>query len=267
MLNTILTCIRLLPRKDGYKREIVYIKALDGTNSFIQALEIKRLFYQFCTIVGRTTNDYIVIDFKTVGKGVFDPLSLVTYDEEYDKEYIGFSMIDEDDNLIKNNISTNTIESIKHRTLSEDTVSCVYPVVASNELNSDIAEKLKDDLRKNKISLLVDEIKANELMRKKIQKSGKKAQELLNDPYFEAWFLQPYVETSMCISEIVNLEYKLVGRTIKIDPQNKRDRKDRYSSISYGNYFASLLDRKLLKQTDSNSWDSYTNIFGKKSFI
>ena len=117
-----------------------------------------------------------------------------------------------------------------------------------------------------KIHFLVDEIKAHSVLTKILGKKGKKSLEFLNDPYYSAWFLRPYVETELCISETVNLEYKVVSGKIKLEESVSTARKDRYSSISYGNYLASLFDSKLLKQEkDSFDWKEYI-YFGKDSF-
>jgi hypothetical protein len=71
--------------------------------------------------------------------------------------------------------------------------------------------------------------------------------------------INPYNQTSELINECVNLEYTISSGNIKID--EKRGRKDRYSSISYGNYVASKLEMDLLmegrKEDDIDVWSEY----------
>ena len=56
----------------------------------------------------------------------------------------------------------------------------------------------------------------------------------------------PFIQTSLLINELVNLEYTTVGTDIKIK-EIGTNRKDRYSSISYANQFANELERKLAR--------------------
>lgn len=56
----------------------------------------------------------------------------------------------------------------------------------------------------------------------------------------------PFIQTSLLINELINLEYTTVGTEIKIK-ETGTNRKDRYSSISYANQFANELERKLAR--------------------
>ena len=61
-------------------------------------------------------------------------------------------------------------------------------------------------------------------------------------------------------SETSSLVYEKGNETgvIVIHEQGK-NRKDRYTSISYGSYFASLLERDLISQTDSYEVGCFIN--------
>ena len=65
--------------------------------------------------------------------------------------------------------------------------------------------------------------------------------------------MRPYAQTSAFIDECMNLEMSTNNGFIKLDRKNGR--KDRYTSISYGNYLASFLDRDLIRES------SYENEF------
>jgi hypothetical protein len=60
----------------------------------------------------------------------------------------------------------------------------------------------------------------------------------------------PYLNTTLLVSEMVNLEADINHDTglIKLK-EPKTGRKDRWSAVSYGNYFASMLEKDLLKDT------------------
>jgi len=57
---------------------------------------------------------------------------------------------------------------------------------------------------------------------------------------------------------MVNLEYETKNGVIRLK-EKASNRKDRYSSLSYGNYFATVLERKLNKPKPK--LDSASSIF------
>jgi len=69
-----------------------------------------------------------------------------------------------------------------------------------------------------------------------------------------AWFLQPYVNINLFISECVNLDLSLVGGKIKLQ-EKAGNYKDRYTSVSYANWIISMFDHELLKEGDGESDD------------
>ena len=65
-------------------------------------------------------------------------------------------------------------------------------------------------------------------------------------------FQLPYYNTTMLVNETINLSYELVNGKIRVsEPAGMR--KDRYSSVSYGNYIASELEREILKPSRSDN--------------
>lgn len=71
----------------------------------------------------------------------------------------------------------------------------------------------------------------------------------------KAKFISSYVQITLLINEMINLEaeYNDNGQVKLKEPKSKR--KDRYSSVAYGNYVATLLERKLNKQTEYDTDD------------
>ena len=70
-------------------------------------------------------------------------------------------------------------------------------------------------------------------------------------------FEKPFLETQLLISETVGLVYEKKEQTGAIVVKEQgANRKDRYTSCSYGNYFASLLEQDLLSDNNETEWDT-----------
>lgn len=217
---TALTIARLVPKKDGYDREIVYLETLEGTHTGQQALRIKQLFYDFDC-------QHIVLDRAGAGIGVYDALAERTLDNTRGIEYEPFSC--------QNN------EELAKRCMYPNAPKYIFAIHGTAELNSEIAIRFKDSLSRGKVVLPVIETEGNEFLMSS-EKFKKLPQEI------KERFKLPYVQTTLLINEIINLEAEIneTGR-IKLK-EAKTARKDRYSSISYLNYFATELEVKNRKK-------------------
>ena len=71
-------------------------------------------------------------------------------------------------------------------------------------------------------------------------------------PQEQADKLLPYIQTSLMQNEIICLEYEVKQSYIRVY-ETGRNRKDRYSSLSYGNYFIRLQEKKLQKRSKKKS--------------
>lgn len=71
----------------------------------------------------------------------------------------------------------------------------------------------------------------------------------------KAKFISSYAQITLLINEMINLEaeYADNGQVRLKEPKSKR--KDRYSSVAYGNYIASLLERNMNKKHDFDDDD------------
>jgi hypothetical protein len=107
-------------------------------------------------------------------------------------------------------------------------------------MNSDIAVTFKDSLKRNKIKLLISENEADEILRK-IKGYDKLPEEI------KTKFRLPYIQTSLLINEMMNLEGEITDSGLVKLREQGTGRKDRYSSLSYLNYIATELERKLKK--------------------
>lgn len=231
--NSVITCIRLIPTSKGYLRDIVYVESHQGENTILQALRIKQIYYDF-------EADYICLDLQQVGIAVYEQLGLVTKDEERGIEYEAFTVFEH------KSLDKKLIDELGEKTLGVSAKPVIYPISATARLNNDIAVDFRDKLQRQMISFLIDENYAEDYLTKHNKEySG------TNDINLHNWFTSPHVETQLLINETINLEYSISNGHIKLDTVGTA-RKDRYTSCSYGSYFASLLDVDLLKHGDSD---------------
>lgn len=218
--NSVYSILRLIPSGKTYIREVVYMETMDGGHSTIQAIRIRQLYDSFDC-------DYIVLDTQGVGMAVFDNLCQNLYDKEMKKEYEAFSCIND--------------EEMAKRCLVDNAPKKIFSVKAFLQFNSDCAVNFRDNLKKSKIRLLINENECKEVL------NAFKGYSKL--PYETQSKLQlPYLNTTLLVNEMVNLEAEINHDTGIVRLKEPRSgRKDRWSSVAYGNMFASILEKELLK--------------------
>lgn len=239
--NSIFTCMRLLPETtiyntensevkivNGYRRIVSFIQSVQGGDTTRQALAIRRLYEDF-------GSDYICLDTRNGGVAILDMLSKVMYDEDRNLEYSPLS-------CMNNENFANRIKNVNAKPV-------IYAVNATQQLNSDIAFSFREVLSNNMIDFLVNYNEAVD----DILPNVKDYVECSDSERF--FYEQPFFETQLLISETSSLVYEKMQQTgvIKIHEQGA-NRKDRYTSCSYGSYFASLLEQDLLSQSEKHDY-------------
>lgn len=250
--NSVLSCARLIPTSKGYIRELVYMDSFNGMNGLHQVLKAKRLFYDF-------EADYFIIDIVTIGLPTYDIFSNVTEDIERGVQYDAWKTM--------SHSTISNLEDLQNRAYSLNAVPLIYPITGSLEKNDLIAKDFNDKIKSGMFKFLVDESKADDYFLKTIVKKNKKTQEdSISDLNVKIDFLKPYVQTTALINETVSLEQTLTNGKIKLVEADRMSRKDRYSSCSYLNYFASLKDAEILREQNKDlDWKDYI-YFPKKGF-
>lgn len=206
-----------------YKRYVKNITACQGIHPEVQALMIRRLFDDYDC-------DYIVLDMRGNGISVYSYLCKKLYDNERKVEYIPFCSLNE--------FSDPKLEAYH---LEEEYEQRIYTVSPTEEFNHDIALDLKDKIVNQRIELLISKEDAMELLMQE-QWFVKNL-----SPEEKADFLMPYIQTNLLQTEMVLLERQDHPRYIKLKELPGK-RKDRYSSLAYGNYFISILEKDLVKK-------------------
>lgn len=233
--NTVISCARLTPTAKGWQTDFVYMESHNGKNVEIQGLRIKQLFTEF-------EADVIVLDVGGSGIFLFDFLSGVTKDETRGVEYPGYTVLNTD------KIEAKVYNELTERTLSKEAIPIIFPISATQQLNSAIAVSFKERMKSKLVNFLVDDNEEEEFL----IKSGNKDIIDQNNPELRAYLLNPHMQTTLLINESIALDMDLTGAAglIKlVEPPGFR--KDRYSSCSYLNYYVSLLDTDLLKDRNS----------------
>lgn len=232
--NSIFSCMRLLPEStthtladksieinNGYRRQFPYLESVQGGDIDMQAIRIRQLYEDF-------NADYIVLDLRNAGIAVYDRLAKVMYDEERQIEYSPLTCMND--------------ESIANRVKTPNANPCIFVITASQKMNSDIAMALKTALQDNKIDLLISYNKALEEQLPKIDEYNQ-AIELDDQLFYE----KPYLETQEFIAETNGLLCERKEQTgVLVISERGANRKDRYTSVSYSNYFADLLEQDLM---------------------
>lgn len=241
--NSIYSCIRLLPEsqeykvmdaqgehieiKRGYRRQVVYLEPVHGGETTKQAIRIKQLYTDF-------NADYCVLDGRNAGISVYDMLAKVLFDEERNVEYKPWKCMND--------------EKVANRIQIAGAQENVYMIKAQLETNSNIAEAMRDALNSGMIDLLISN---TEIMDELVNFVPEYA---TADVDVQLFFERPYLETAALINEMINLEYERGEQTGLIKIINNNDRKDRYTSVSYGNYFAQMLEHDLLSDSSKNEF-------------
>ena len=216
--NTVITCMRLIPNGDSYLRKVVYIESLNGSHTDDQAIRIKQLFEDMqCS--------YVALDTHGNGLSIYDALARIMYDDIRDIEYDAWCAFNDDD--------------MKSRAKSPNPMPVIFSIKAGNRLNHEITTLLRSNFQSGNIELPVSELEAREdLAEKKYYKDA--------TPDEKVDYEMPFIQTTLMVNELVNLDHEIVGGFIRIK-EKSGNRKDRYSSIGFANLLASHLEKKLNK--------------------
>ena len=238
--NSIFTCMRLIPESttytvqseggtskeisQGYRKIVSYIESIQGGDITRQAIRIKQLYEDLSC-------DYVVLDTRNGGLACYDLLAKVMYDESRDKEYQPWVCMNDD--------------SIANRIKTIGALPVLFAINASQKLNSEIANEMRIALTNNMIDFLIP---FNEAVESTLTKIPEYMSAI--DVDTQLFYEQPYLETQELINECVELTYERKEQTgLIVISEQGANRKDRYTSVSYGVHFASLLEQDLLSQS------------------
>lgn len=172
---------------------------------------------------------------------IYDLLARILYDPLFDTEYQPLSCMNDD--------------NIANRVKVEGANPCIFAINASQKLNSDIAMDFRRVLSAGLVDLLVGFEKASEEILPNIK-------EYVNSPDSETqlFYEAPFLETQALISETSRLLYDKNPQTGTITIYEKPgERKDRYTSVSYGNFMISMLERDMVSSSEEYEYSVLIN--------
>lgn len=245
--NSVYSCIRAIPEtstyetdngsieiKQGYRRQYSYIESNQIGDTTKQAVRIRQLFEDF-------DGSYIVLDVRNGGLQILYTLQKVLYDEERGVEYSPLCCMNNDD--------------YAKFCVDPHAPKCIYAINATQSLNSDIAISFRKNLVENKIDFLVNFNIAKEDI---LQNNRDYVEEIDGERQVE--FEKPFLETQAMISECAELQYEKLPQTGVIKIQEKgKNRKDRYTSCSYGSYFIDQLELDILGLSSEYEFTTFIN--------
>ncbi len=239
---SVFSLIRLLPKgKQQYERQLNYMEDMEGIDFQTQAIRIRQLYDDFDC-------DYIVLDLKNVGAGILDNLRIPLTDIDRGVEYEPLNVSNDDD----------LASTCKY----PEAPRVIHVINATNERNMEMANLLADNFMRGKFRLLIREEQAEELFRQ-----DKKLKYLNLNPSTQALLKYPYRQTELFISEVMNLEQVNMDNGAFKLVTSGRARKDRYSSVSYGNQFATILERELARHTRNIDFKRFGSVRKPKNII
>lgn len=222
---------QLLPTKaNRYINNIIYTETSEGLRTEEQALQIRKLFEEYeC--------DYIVIDCKGVGLGVYDALASDITDVESGEIYPALSCCNNPD--------------MAARCTNRNAEKAIWAINGAARFNSDCAVMLREGFKSGKIRLLVTEYDGEKAL------SSIKGYNNLNASE-QTELTLAYVNTTLLINELINLQYEEPNGLIKIIEKSGM-RKDRYSSLSYNYWVACQLEKNIRKKSSND--DDVRDVF------
>lgn len=170
-----------------------------------------------------------MITIELNGISVYDDCTRLLYDEDRDEEYPAWTAMNSD--------------AMDDRRLDRNALPFIYSIKGNVKLNHRISTGLRNSFQKGRIKLLQNELHGKDFL------DGNKAMDYRNRSEEEkAKMLNPYIQTTALTNELVNLEYESTGGYIKIKEVGA-NRKDRYSSLAYGNHYADILEDDLKRRS------------------
>lgn len=245
--NSIFSCMRLLPESTtynreegelkidkGYRRIVCYMESIQGGDVTKQTVRIRQLYEDFSA-------DYICLDMRNAGIAVYDMLANVMYDEERCVEYSPLTAINND--------------GLKDRVRVDGAIPCIYTINATQMLNSSIALDFRRILEQKKIDFPVSLEVAREEILPQIKEYN-----VAIDGETQFFYESPFLETQAFISETTSLIYEKKDQTgVIVIREQGNNRKDRYTSVSYGSWFATQLEKDLISQSEDYEYGTFIN--------
>lgn len=205
---------------NNFMSNVIYMENHEGLNTDELALVVRRLYDMYkCTD--------LVVDTNGSGLGVFDILIQDILDPTTGEVYHALSCCND--------------KAMAERCKVSDAPKVIWSIKASASFNNEICILLRSGFQSGKINLLVTDFEAEEILKDKIKGFDKM------QAFEQVQYKLPYIQTSLLVYELINLEYEVKGTNVKITEKSGM-RKDRYSSLAYNYWVQCQLEREMLRK-------------------
>lgn len=221
-----LEIISVICKSNGkVERRLEYIESMGGGDDKAVKQRIRELFWD-CEC------DYVCLDVQGGGSVYWNDLTTPwEHPSRQDWNPHGFGLCEEPNMQF---INEGTLNELRVRTVDPEAIPCMIPMKATSELNSNMWKSLWKVLNNGDLLLLEDELQAT----KKFDDNYKN-ELLTSQQRFLA--LNPFVQTSMLISEGINLSQSWKNGILTLT-QPRLGHKDRCSALQYGNALADKIE-------------------------
>lgn len=244
--NTAITVAKVLPRKESFKKNIVYVEVINGANYITdQAPRLKKLIQLY-------NPREIVIDGNGPGIGLLDAMALPSLDSKTGEQFPAYYVFNNDHHLPPDKKSP-TDEPLPELN------AIIYDIKAGANNDDAIHSNFFSQINNGTVSLLAHE----RVVREKLL-STKKGQKM--SLYDRRVYLLPYEMTSRLIDELNNLRLKPTGvqNQFKIERISRSIEKDRFSSLEYTLFRIKYYEDKAQKKRNKKNFGQYTFFSPKK---
>ena len=177
-----------LPNGNTYRSNYVYLETFEGLTTDELGIIIMRYFYKYkCTD--------LVLDTNGNGLGVYDYIIKEQYDATNGETYEALTSCNNQD--------------MADRCKVKSAHTVVWCIKASADFNSNAAFNLRSSIINGSINLLCNEFDAEDIV-KKIPSYSK-----MSDTE-KTKLMLPYIQTSLAINEMINLEYEVLNNKVKL---------------------------------------------------
>lgn len=132
-------------------------------------------------------------------------------------------------------LSDGVLNELRQRTVDPEYIPCMIPMKATAEMNSNMWKSLWKSLNNGSLLLLEDELQATKTFDESPESFKFTSEQ-------RALHLLPYVQTSMLISEGINLSAIWKDNGMLSLSQPRMGHKDRMSALQYANWIADKIE-------------------------
>lgn len=207
-----------------YHSNFPYMETFEGLTTDALGLVVMRYFYLYkCT--------QLVLDCLGVGLGVYDFICKDQYDPETGETFKALCSCNNDE--------------MAERCKVKDANKVVWCVKADATFNDQICVSLRNGIQNGKVSFLVQDQEAEEILRHNYKNYSKLS---ITD---QTLLKMSYVQTTMAEYELIKLDSEVKNGKIKVKELSGM-RKDRYSSVAYSFWCANQLELKLKPEVSTS---------------